>query len=294
MKDLLFQGTCPALVTPFRQGKVDEEALYALTDWQIREGVSAVVACGTTGEASTLSEAEWLKVSRIVIEAAKRRVPVIVGTGGNNTAEVIHKAGLAKGLGADAQMCVTPYYNKTTQRGLVAHYQAIAESSDLPIVLYNVPGRTALSIAPTTLSQLADLPQIIGIKEATADLALAADMMRLCEDRMAFYTGSDEVIMPFMALGGQGVISVVSNIAPRQTSQLTGLMLRGEVHAAAQAQKELMPLIRLLFTEVNPIPVKAGLALMGQCEDSPRLPLVPLSEGNRSLLRDEMTRLGLL
>jgi len=293
MRTPLFKGTCTALATPFDRGGVDVSALEKLVHRQIEAGVTALVACGTTGEASTLTEDEWEQVVSAVIRAAERRVPVIAGTGGNNTAHVIHLAKRAKELGADAQLCVTPYYNKTTQPGLVAHYHAIAMDGSLPVIVYNVPSRTGLNVAPETLADISRHPMVIGMKEASGDLARAADMIRLCEGRIDFYSGTDEVTVPLMALGGLGVISVVSNVAPELTSRMTREMLEGRNKEAAKLQLRLMPLIHALFAEVSPVPVKAGLQMLGICGDGVRLPLIPMGEKNRALLADEMKKLGL-
>ena len=294
MKEPLFTGTCTALVTPFTEQGIDVKALEAHANWQIEEGVSALVACGTTGEPSTMSEAEWSLTIETVIRAARGRVPVIAGTGGNNTAHVKAQAKRAKALGADAQLCVTPYYNKTTQGGLIAHYTAIADEGSLPIIIYNVPGRTGLNMAPETLAALSGHEKILAMKEASADLTQAADMIRLCGGRIDFYSGSDEVVIPLMSLGGLGVISVLSNVAPALTCHMTEKMLSGDVKGAAGLQLKLMPLIHLLFSEVNPIPAKAGLAAMGRCLDILRLPLIPMTAPNRAKLAGEMKALGLL
>lgn len=294
MKQILFTGCATALATPFSETGIDEKALRSLVDYQLDNGISALIACGTTGEPSTMDDKEWAETLRIVIEQTHGRVPVIAGTGGNNTRHVIESAKAAKALGANAQLCVTPYYNKTTQQGLIAHYTAIAENSDLPIIIYNVPSRTGLSIRPETLAMLKTHPRIAAVKEATADMVLLGDMMRLCSDEIAFYSGSDEVTVPLMSLGGLGVISVLSNVAPRETADMTGAMLKGDIQAAASLQLKLLPLIHALFTEVNPIPVKAALNLMGICENRLRLPLVKLSEENHEKLKAEMKKLGLI
>lgn len=294
MKTPIFKGTCTAIVTPFTPDGLDTRALADLVDWQIESGVSALVACGTTGEPSTMDDAEWAQTVETAVNTAAGRVPVIAGTGGNNTRHVIQLARKARELGAAAQLCVTPYYNKTTQEGLVAHYTAIAEDGSLPIIIYNVPGRTGLNMAPETLGTLSRHPMVVGMKEASGDLTRLADLMRACEGRIAFYSGSDEVNVPLMSLGGLGCISVLSNIAPAQTARLTSAMLAGEVAAAAALQLELMPLIHALFLEVNPMPAKAGLSMMGKCQDVLRLPLIPMSEKGRAVLRAEMQKQGLL
>lgn len=294
MRTPLFKGTCTALVTPFTRDGLDTQALEKLVDWQIGSGIKALVACGTTGEPSTMTDVEWAQTLETVVRAAKKRVPVIAGTGGNNTAHVIALAKRAKAIGADAQLCVTPYYNKTTQQGLVAHYTAIADEGSLPVVLYNVPSRTGLNMESATLAEISRHSQVIAMKEASADMVRVADMMRLCEGRIDFYSGSDEVVVPLMALGGLGVVSVVSNLAPALTSRMADLMLSGEIRSAAELQLRLMPLIHAVFMEVSPIPAKAGLSMMGLCQDILRLPLISMSEKNRAVLKDEMKKLELI
>lgn len=276
MKKALFTGCCTALVTPFSGDGIDEGALKRLVSLQLEDGVSALLACGTTGEPSVLSDREWERVVACVLEETDGRVPVLAGTGGNDTARVIALAGKAAALGASAQLCVTPYYNKTSQAGLVAHFTAIADAGSLPIILYNVPSRTGLSITPESLARLSEHDNIIAIKEASADLVHIGEMMGLCSDQLVFYSGTDEVVVPMMALGALGVISVLSNVAPALTSRMAEAMLKGDYPAAAALQLRLFPLIRALFSEVNPIPLKAAMGMMGLCENRLRLPLVPL------------------
>lgn len=294
MKKTLFRGCATALVTPFSIDGIDEAAFRNLIRFQLNNGINALVACGTTGEPSTMTEDEWLKTIEITVDEVNGRVPVIAGTGGNNTQHVISCAKLAKKAGADAQLCVTPYYNKTTQKGLIAHYTAIADNTDLPIIAYNVPSRTGLSVQAETLAALSTHENIIAMKEASADFVLLGDMMRLCKDRIDFYSGSDEVIVPLMAMGGIGVISVLSNIAPAQTVALCDAMAQGRVAEAAALQLKLLPLIHAIFSEVNPIPIKAALSMMGLCDNRLRLPLIPLSENNAKTLEQAMKALGLL
>lgn len=294
MKRILFEGTATALATPFFKDGIDEKSLRDLVEFQIAGGVSGMVACGTTGEASTLTEDEWARTVQIVVAQTKGRVPVIAGTGGNNTADVIRRAHKARELGAAAQLCVTPYYNKTTQRGLIAHYTAIAEDGSLPVIIYNVPARTGLSVTAETVAVLSEVDNIVAIKEASANLVLVADILRLCEGRIAVYSGADEVIVPLMSLGGLGVISVISNVAPRQVSDLTDAMLSGDYKEAARLQLRLLPLTHALFSEVSPIPLKAAMALMGLGDNHVRLPLVPLGEENAEKLKQEIKKLGLI
>lgn len=290
MKKTLFTGCGTALITPFKNGEVDVDALRRLVDTQIENGIDALIANGTTGEPSTMNDEEWVLVLKTVVEQANGRVPVICGTGGNNTAAVIAKAKLARELGADAQLCVTPYYNKTTQAGLIAHYQAIARNTDLPVIVYNVPARTGLNILPETLAVLAEEENIIAVKEASANMIQIMDMMRLCGDKIDFYSGSDELTAPIMALGGKGVISVLSNIAPAQMRQMT----HGRIENAVKMNLEFMPLIHGLFRQTSPCPVKAAAEMMGMCTDEVRLPLIALNGSEKAALKAEMEKVGLL
>ncbi len=295
LREPIFLGTATALATPFHQsGDIDVPALESLANWQIEQGIQALIACGTTGEPCTIEDDEWAVVVEAVVRAAQGRVPVIAGTGGNSTAHVLRLAKKAKALGAQAQLCVTPYYNKTSPAGLIAHYTAIADEGSLPVIIYNVPSRTGLNMTPEVLAQLSRHERIIAMKEASGDIIRVADMMRQCEGRIAFYSGTDEVVIPMMSLGGQGVISVIANVAPAFTSQMTQKMLHGDLKSAAELQLKLLPLIHACFCEVNPIPVKAGLHALGKCEDVLRLPLVSMTDKNRSVLLAEMKALELL
>lgn len=294
MKRVLFEGAATALVTPMTKNGLDLPALDRLVDFQLANGISALVACGTTGEPSTLSADEWAAVVSCVVRRAKGRVPVIAGTGGNDTAHVLALAKRAKELGADAQLCVTPYYNKTTQAGLAAHYEKIADESPLPVILYNVPSRTGMSIAVDTLRKLAAHENIIALKEAGGDIARVGDILNACGESLTLYSGADEMVVPILSLGAKGVVSVLSNILPAQTSEMAGAWLRGDAEEAARLQVLLMPLIRLLFCEVSPIPVKAALALMRMCENVVRLPLVPMSPENEEKLRQELKKLEII
>lgn len=286
----LFQGCATALYTPFKKGNVDYPALERLLDFQLSNGIDALVACGTTGEPSTLTNEEWEQVLSFVVHFAHGRVPVIAGTGGNNTAQVIQSARRAKELGADAQLCVTPYYNKTTQDGLIAHYTAIARDGALPVIIYNVPSRTGLNVLPATLATLAKEENIIAMKEASADVIQTMDMLRLCGDDMDFYSGSDELTAPLRAIGSKGTISVLSNIAPAVMHDMT----HGSIGESAALNKRMMPLIHALFSQVNPIPIKAAAAMMGLCENELRLPLVPMEAGKAETLKKEMQKAGLI
>ena len=290
MKKTLFTGCGTALITPFTNGQVDVDALRKLVEMQLENGIDALIANGTTGEPSTMTDDEWTLVLKTVVEQANGRVPVIAGTGGNHTAAVIAKAKLAKELGADAQLCVTPYYNKTTQAGLVAHYQAIARNSELPVIIYNVPSRTGLNILPETLAVLAEEENIIAVKEASANMIQIMDMMRLCGDKIDFYSGSDELTAPIMAIGGKGVISVLSNLAPAQMKQMT----HGRIENAVKMNLEFMPLIHALFKQTSPCPAKAAAEMMGICSDEVRLPLIPLNAEEKAALKAEMKKVGLV
>ena len=290
MAKALFTGCATALITPFCKGDVDYKALQSLLEFQLENGIDGIVACGTTGEPSAMTGEEWESVLSFVVKTVHGRVPVIAGTGGNNTRDVIQKARRAREIGADAQLCVTPYYNKTTQAGLIAHYTAIARDGALPVIVYNVPSRTGLNMLPETLKVLAKEENIIGMKEASANMIQIMNMIRLCGEDIAFYSGSDEITAPMRALGGQGTISVLSNIAPRVMRDMTHLPLE----EATKLNLKYLPLISALFSEVNPIPVKAAAAMMGLCDNEVRLPLVPMSEKNEQVLKTEMQKAGLI
>ena len=286
----LFTGCATALITPIRRGQVDEPALHRLLDFQLDSGIDAIVACGTTGEPAAMTAEQWESTLSLIVNHVHGRVPVIAGTGGNNTADVIRKAARAKELGADAQLCVTPYYNKTTQAGLIAHYQAIARSNTLPVIVYNVPSRTNLNMLPATLAVIAKEESVIGMKEASGNMAQILDMIRLCGDDIAFYSGSDEITAPMRAVGGAGTISVLSNIAPAAMRDMT----HGTLEQAVALNLKYLPLINALFSEVNPIPVKAAAAMMGLCDNELWLPLVPMSETKAQKLKEEMQKVGLI
>lgn len=290
MKKTLFTGCGTALITPFKNGEIDLPALHQLIDFQLDNGIDALVANGTTGEPATMTDAEWSLVLKTVVDQVKGRVPVICGTGGNNTAATIQKARLARELGADAQLCVTPYYNKTTQAGLVAHYQAIARNTDLPVIAYNVPSRTGLNIQPETLAVLAEEENIIALKEAAANTIQLMDMINLCGDKIDFYSGSDELIAPVMALGGKGVISVLSNLIPAEVR----LMTHGRIENAVKMNLQYLPLVHALFKQTSPCPVKAAASMLGMCSDEVRLPLIPLNESEKAALKAEMEKAGIV
>ena len=284
MKQTVFTGVGTALITPFTADGIDYDAMGRLIDFQVENGVAALIVAGTTGEGSVLRTEEFREMIAFSVEKAAGRVPVIAGTGANDTAAAIRKTETACALGADAVLLVTPYYNKTTQRGLVAHYRAIADASGKPCILYNVPSRTGLNLLPETVAQLADHPRIAAVKEASGNLGQIARLMALCGDRVDVYSGSDELTVPVMSLGGKGVISVASNVLPGAMSRLCGAWFAGDVKEAARLQLGLLALMNQLMIETNPIPAKAACAAMGFGENRLRLPLVPMEEGNERKL----------
>ena len=293
-KQVIFTGCATALVTPFKQGEVDYDALDRIVEDQIARGVDALVAVGTTGEPSTLTWDEQISVIRHVIDVANHRVPVIAGTGSNCTKEAIEAARMAKECGADAQLCVTPYYNKTSQAGLIAHYNAIADDGSLPVIVYNVPSRTGLNITPATLEVICQHKNVVAVKEANPDVAQAIEKLRRCGNEVAFYCGNDDLTLPLMACGFEGVISVLSNVMPETTVELTKLAAAGRNREAAELQKKLQPFVDALFCETSPIPVKAALEKLGMCSDEVRLPLIPMQPDTRAKMFDTMRTLGLL
>jgi len=284
----MFHGVITALVTPFKDGNIDEEAFRAHLERQVEAGVDGVVPTGTTGEAATLSVAEHKRVIQIAVEQIAGRVPVIAGTGSNNTAESIELTQAAKSLGADAALLISPYYNKPTQEGIFQHYQAVAQAVHMPQILYNVPGRTNSNIAPETAARLSHVSNIIGMKDATADLAQFTRTLMLCEDRLSFYSGDDATVLPFMALGGAGVISVVSNIAPQTMKALCDAMRAGNIEAAKPFHFALQDLTDAMFVESNPIPVKAACSALGWMDGELRLPLTPMSAAQNQALAQVM------
>lgn len=294
MKTPIFKGSATALVTPFdRQGELDEPALLALIDWQLRCGTDALVVCATTGECATLSNREWSRVVSLAVERAAGRVPVIAGTGRNDTIHALRLGQEAKALGADAVLTVTPYYNKTTQQGLLRHYLFLAEGVELPMLLYNVPSRTGMSFRAETYAALAEHPNIYGVKEASGDFGLILRTRALCPEDFALYSGNDDQIVPILALGGLGVISTAANVVPAELHALCDSFFRGDLPEARAIQLRLQPLIQALFLEVNPIPVKAALAAMGRMEETVRMPLTTLGPAARRALEQAMDELSL-
>lgn len=291
----LFAGCATALVTPFLPGgALDEVALRRLIHLQIEANTDALVLLGTTGEPSTLTMEERESVIRIGIETAKGKLPIIVGTGSNDTKKAISYARQAEALGADGQLCVTPYYNKATQSGLIRHFFAIMDCCNLPTIVYSVPGRTGMSIAPETIASLAVHPHLAGVKEASGDPAVTAEIVARTDGTLPIYSGNDDLIVPLMALGAKGAVSVCANIIPSQTCAVTSACLGGRFHEAQTVQKALYPMIRALFAQVNPIPVKAALAMMGIIHDELRLPLTPLEEPYREKLKEILINWNLL
>ena len=294
MNDRLFRGLGTALITPFRGGEVDWAAYDNLIKRQIAAGADALIICGTTGEPATLTARERESLIRRAAELCQGRCAVVVGTGANDTSRAVKLSRQAQAAGADALLLVTPYYNKTTQAGLIAHYTAVAESVDLPLILYNVPSRTGLNLLPETAAALCRHENICGVKEASGNLSQIAALARLCGENIALYSGNDDQTLPVLALGGQGVISVAGNVCPEQMREITSRWFAGDAAGSRERQLALLPLIDALFSEVNPIPVKAALSMLGLCEDVLRLPLTPMEEPQRGKLRELLIRHKLL
>ena len=292
-KNPIFRGAATALVTPMTAEGVDYPALEKLINWQIDSGIDALVICGTTGEASTLNDEEHKAVLKFAIDAAKGRVTMIAGTGSNDTAHAIDMTQYACSIGYDAMLVVTPYYNKTTQRGLIAMFTAIADASTKPLILYNVPSRTGVNIEPATYAALADHPMIAAIKEAGGNISKVVETAALVGDKLDIYSGNDDQIVPILACGGKGVISVLSNVVPRETSDISKTFFAGNVKEAMDMQIKYLGLTNALFCEVNPIPVKAAMAALGFCENYLRLPLIPMEDAHEQMLLQKMRDLGL-
>lgn len=292
-KQSIFQGVATALVTPLTANGIDYDAFRKLIDWQIEEGVNALVICGTTGEGSTLSDAEHRDALKFAVEVTAGRVPVIAGTGSNDTSYAIKLTQYACEIGCDAMLVVTPYYNKATQKGLIKMYTAIADASTKPLILYNVPSRTGVSIEPSTYAALADHPMIAGIKEANGNISKIVETAALVGDKLDIYSGNDDQIVPIMACGGKGVISVLSNVVPKATAEMCQKCFDGDFAGAMAMQIKYLPLTNALFSEVNPIPAKAAMAAMGFCEDYLRLPLTPMEDAHREVLLQCMRDVGI-
>jgi 4-hydroxy-tetrahydrodipicolinate synthase len=290
----MFTGCLTALVTPFRSGAIDREALARLVERQIAGGVHALVPCGSTGEAATLTHDEHLEVVREVVRLARGRVPVIAGTGSNSTAEAVRLTCGAEELGAQGALLISPYYNRPTQEGIYRHYVAVAEATRLPIIVYNVPTRTGSNITPETLARLARVPNVVGVKEASGSLAQVMEILAACGPDFAVYSGDDGLTLPIMAAGGKGVIAVTSNLVPREFAELATTLLAGDLPGARALMARLMGLVRVMSLEVNPLPVKTALALMGACAEEFRLPLTPMASANRTKLEGVLREYGLV
>ncbi len=293
MKKPIFEGMATAIITPITEGGIDYNAFAKLIDWQIEEGINGIVVCGTTGEASTLTDDEHKEAIAFAVKQSAGRVPIIAGTGSNDTAYALELTKFAGEAGADAVLVVTPYYNKATQKGLIQMFTQLADASSVPLILYNVPSRTGVNIKPSTVAQLAKHPNINAIKEASGDISQIAQVAALCGDDINIYSGNDDQTIPVMSLGGKGCISVLSNLLPKESVAMCKAFFEGDTKTAEQLQLKYLPLIDALFSEVNPIPVKAAMAKMGYCEDYLRSPLTPMEEDTRKLLYNEMKNVGI-
>ncbi|GBD66292.1 dihydrodipicolinate synthase [Tetragenococcus halophilus subsp. halophilus] len=291
----VFTGSGVALVTPMKKdGSVDYQKLDELVEWQVNEGINAIVTCGTTGEASTLDDEEHISVIEAVVDKVNKRVPVVAGTGSNNTQHGIHLAKGAERVGADALLVVTPYYNKATKKSIIAHYKAICDTIELPVILYSVASRTGMNLDYRTVKELKQIPNIVGIKEASADIAQIVEIAQLVDENFALYSGNDDQVLPLLAVGGSGVISTISNILPKETATMVRNFLEGNIAQARATQLKQLPLIQAVFSEVNPVPIKAAVSLLGKCELSYRLPLAEPEEETLTNLKTQMTKYGLL
>ncbi len=290
----MFNGALSAIVTPFRDGEVDERALRDHIEWQIQSGVDGIVPCGSTGESATLTHEEHDRVIKITIEQTRRRVPVVAGTGSNSTAEAIRLTASAREMGADGALMISPYYNKPTQEGIFRHYKMIAQAVDLPLIVYNIPGRTGSNIAPETFARLCEIRNIVGIKEASGSMDQISDIRRMCGDRLTILSGDDSTVVPIMALGGKGVIATISNIMPREMHDLAAAGLAGDFARMREIHYRMLPLMRAIFVETNPIPVKQAVAFMGRCTNELRMPLCPMSAPAAEKLKTVMKEMKLI
>lgn len=290
----MFRGSFTALITPFKSGKVDEKAYRSLVDWQVKEGTHGLVPCGTTGESPTLSHEEQMRVTEICIEVAKGRVPVIAGTGSNSTDEAVALTRHAKQAGADAALMVTPYYNKPTQEGMYRHFKTVADAVDLPIIIYNIPGRSVVNMTTETMARLAKHPNIVGVKDATADLTRPVKTRLAIGPEFCQLSGEDATVVPFLAHGGHGCISVTSNVAPRLCAELHNAWMKGDTATVTRLNDRLMPLHDAMFIESSPGPVKYAAGLLGLCSDELRLPLCEIAESSKKAVRDALVSVGLL
>ena len=294
MKKIIFKGCGTAIITPFTEDGVNFEEFGKMIEFQIENGADAIIVCGTTGESSTMTLEERKETIKFAVEKANKRVPIIAGTGGNCTANVIEMTKFAESIGVDAALVVTPYYNKTTQAGLIEHYKVVAGATKLPIILYSVSSRTGVNINPETCLELSKIENIVAIKEASGNLSQVAEIANLCGEELNIYSGNDDQITPILAVGGIGVISVLSNILPEHTHELVDSFLNGNVELARDEQISVIPLVKALFSDVNPIPVKAAMNMLGYNAGKPRLPLVEMSEKGKEKLEKELKSLELL
>lgn len=291
----MFSGSLVALITPFKNGRVDEKRLVDLIEWHISSGTHGIVPCGTTGESATLSHEEHTQVVKLVVKVVKKRIPVVAGTGSNSTAEAIRLTREAQEVGADGALMISPYYNRPTQEGIYQHYKAVAEAvPGFPIVFYNIPGRTGSNIEPSTMARMAEIKNIVGVKEAAGSIDQVLNIVASCGDKLAILSGEDSLTFSMMTLGGKGVISTAANVVPKEMADLANLCLNKQWEKAAQLQIKLLPLIRVLFIETNPIPAKTALARMGKCDLELRLPLVTMAEGNAAKLKDVLKDFALI
>lgn len=290
----LFKGSGVAIVTPFNTQGVDFKKLEELLEWHIKSGTDAIIICGTTGEASTMTEQERKETIKFTVDIVKKRIPVIAGTGTNNTAASVNMSKWAESVGVDGLLVITPYYNKTTQKGLVEHFKAVATSVKVPIIVYNVPGRTGMNITPKTLKQICDFDNIVAVKEASGNISQIAQIKALCGDRLDIYSGNDDQIIPILSLGGVGVISVLANIIPKDVHDICELYLAGKTKEALKLQLDSLALTNSLFIETNPIPIKTAMNLLGMKAGSLRLPLCDMTEANLEVLKKELKNYGLL
>lgn len=290
----MFKGSIVALITPFKNGKVDEKKLAELVEFQIKNKTSGIVPCGTTGESPTLSYEEHKRVIKVVIEAVKKRVPVIAGTGSNCTDEALELTRFAKDAGADASLIVSPYYNKPTQKGLFLHFKKIAETVDIPIIVYNIPARCGVTIEPETLAKLSKVKGIVGVKEATGSLDLATRTVSLCGEDFTVLSGDDNLTLAIMAIGGRGVISVIANIVPKDVAEMVDLFLKGDVKKAREVHYKLLPLMKSAFIETNPIPIKTAMKLAGMDTGELRLPLCEMEENNLKKFEEVLKKYNLV
>jgi 4-hydroxy-tetrahydrodipicolinate synthase len=290
----MFTGALSAIVTPFRDGAIDEIALRDLIEGQISAGIQGIVPCGSTGESATLSHAEHEQVIKIAIEQTRKRVPVVAGTGSNSTAEAIRLTAAAREMGADGALLISPYYNKPTQEGIYKHYKMIAQSVDLPLIIYNIPGRTGSNILPETMARLCEVRNIVGVKEASGSMDQISDIHRLCGDRLTILSGDDSMTLPMMSLGAKGVISVITNVMAREMTEMASAALAGNQVRARDLHYRMLPLMRALFIETNPIPVKHAMSLLKQCSAEVRMPLTPMSAPAADKLKAVMKEMRLL